>query len=340
MDKVTFQKFSLEVSNIDIPEEELLHYFAELDNTQALDGFAPSVVIDKNAVDLEDVEDSRVEGAVVFGAVNGLSRTRRMLRFERSVKKHKDRPIIVTEGDSWFQFPFLLKDVIDNLSEKFSVYSVGAAGARTSEMVFDKPEYIQALLKAQQIAGRPVDAFAFSSGGNDILGKVDGNRVLEQIVRRHEPGERVSLVNAYQEENLEKQMEFLRVGYEKIIADIRAIKPDLPLFFHSYDRVWPYNQSNPEDQREGKWVQPPLSALGVTHFDDQRLITTDLIERFKNLLQNLSQTHNNVFYVNTGQPLADRLDLWHDEIHPNNKGYKMVAEHFIAAIEEKLPVPA
>ena len=74
----------------------------------------------------------------LFGVVNGLSRSRRKKRFERSVKKHSDRPIIVTEGDSWFQFPFLLKDVIDNLSDHFSIYSVGSAGARTSEMVYEK----------------------------------------------------------------------------------------------------------------------------------------------------------------------------------------------------------
>lgn len=336
MSKETFDKFSEDVSNIDIPEEDLIHYFKEQEQTDKLDGFAPNIVIDENEVDLQDVEDSRVEGAVVFRAVNGLSRNRRKKKFIRSIKKHRDRPIIVTEGDSWFQFPFLLKDVVDNLSDHFSVYSVGAAGARASEMIFEKPEYLQALMKAKEISGRSADAFVFSSGGNDILGKEGDIWMLEQIVRKHQAGETVSLATAYQEENLRKKLEFLRIGYEKVIADIRAINPTLPLFFHSYDSVWPYNNENDQDERKGRWIQPPLNEQGVTKFVDQRLITSDLIGRFKNILQETAKSHSNVFYVDTGQPLADHLDLWHDEIHPNNKGYKIVSKHFVDEINKRL----
>ena len=287
-------------------------------------------------MELENVNDPRVEGAVLFGAANGLSRTRRLLGFQRSVHTRGDRPVVVTEGDSWFQFPFLLKDVVDNLTEHFSVYSLGAAGDTTLNMVFIAPEYQHALIKAEAISGKPVEAFVFSSGGNDILGKSNGKRVLEDIVRKHQANEIVSLDNAFNEKVLERQFNFLRTGYEKVISDIRMTHPELPLFFHSYDRVWPFNPSNPEDGRKGIWVQPPLTAQGVTKFEDQRLITDHLIKKFSVLLQDIAANSTNVYFVDTGQPLADRLDLWHDEIHPTNAGYKLISDKFVSEIKSRL----
>ena len=94
-----------------------------------------------------------------------------------------------------------------------------------------KPEYQQALIKAEEIAGRSIDAFAFSSGGNDILGKEGGARMLEQMVRKHQPGESVSLATSYQEENLIEKLDFLREGYKKVIADIRNDQPNFSNFF-------------------------------------------------------------------------------------------------------------
>jgi len=339
MAKVSFEKFRTEITDIDVPEEKLIKYFeADYPDPDVVDkdGFSPAVRIKDDEVELENVDDPRVEAAVLFGAANGLSRTRRLLGFQRAAKTQKDRPVIVTEGDSWFQFPFLLKDVVDNLSEHFSVYSLGAAGDTTLNMVFEAPEYQQALLKAEAIAGKEVNAFVFSSGGNDILGKSNGVRVLENIVRKHEPGETVSLDSAFNEGSLNKQFNFLRTGYEKVIRDIRTTHPDLPLFFHSYDNVWPYNPENENDKRKGIWVQPPLTAQGVTKFEDQRLITSHLIEKFSSLLKELTVKDPNVFFVDTGQPLADRLDLWHDEIHPNNEGYKLVSDKFVNEIKSRL----
>ena len=45
-------------------------------------------------------------------------------------------PLLAAEGDSWFQFPFVLKDVIDWTFERFAVYcrsEAGDASARLDE---------------------------------------------------------------------------------------------------------------------------------------------------------------------------------------------------------------
>ncbi len=60
---------------------------------------------------LQDVE---VENALKIG--NGLARFRRMQSFSRRLQKGVDQPVLVSEGDSWFQFPFLIREVIDHLN--------------------------------------------------------------------------------------------------------------------------------------------------------------------------------------------------------------------------------
>ena len=73
-----------------------------------------------------------------------------------------------------------------------------------------------------------------------------------------------------------------------------------------------------------------------TKFEDQRLITDHLIKKFSVLLQDIAANSTNVYFVDTGQPLADRLDLWHDEIHPTNAGYKLISDKFVSEIKSRL----
>ena len=342
MNKTTFDQFRLEVNDIDIPESELAKYFLEDDSELAnAAGAGPVIRINTEEVELEDATDPRTEAAVLFGFANNVSRWRRLQKYHRSIEK-SDLPILVTEGDSWFQFPILLDDVVDNLSKDFSVYSMGAAGDTTRNMIFESPEFLLGIREAEKAANKRAAGFVFSSGGNDILGKVDNSedRVLAKIVRKHQTGESFSIENAYDEEQLDLKMRFLRAGYKRLIADIRAVHPNLPLFFHSYDKVWPFDNTNPADKRKGTWVQPPLTAQGVTNINDQRAITNDLISRFRDMLINITNEDRHAHFMDTGQPLANRLDLWHDEIHPNNEGYKIVSEKFAESINQHISVPA
>ena len=215
---------------------------------------------------------------------------------------------------------------------------MGAAGDTTLNMIFKAPEFLLGVREAEQASNRNVAGFLFSSGGNDILGKIPDSeeRVLSKIVRKHEPGEQFSLASAFNEGERKKQFDFLEAGYAKLIADIRAVHPKLPLFFHSYDKVWPFNPANNADDRKGIWVQPPLTQQGIGDFENQRLITTDLINQFKSMLQKIANSHSNVHYMDTGQPLGNDLGLWHDEIHPNNKGYEIVSNVFGNMIADKI----
>ena len=70
-------------------------------------------------------------------------------------------PVLVSEGDSWFQYPIKLEDTIDHLYAKgFAVRSLDAAGDTLENMLKDR-EYVDAIGEAK------ASIFLFSAGGND-----------------------------------------------------------------------------------------------------------------------------------------------------------------------------
>ena len=147
---ISFEEFQQKAEDIEIPDSELARYFQLRDGDDT--DINPTIVLDPGEVAIEQSDDPRTEGAIAFGFANSLSRRRRKRRFKARVDHpdHRHKKVLVTEGDSWFQFPFLLDDVVDHLVENYNVYSVGAAGDSTRNMIFTDPEYLDAIDDAPQ----------------------------------------------------------------------------------------------------------------------------------------------------------------------------------------------
>ena len=78
---------------------------------------------------------------------------------------------IVSEGDSWFQYPFLLDDVIDQLFDQFAIFSLDAAGDLLQDM--KKQDELSGAITAEQ-----PQVVLLSGGGNDLLG--DGRLHIDE----------------------------------------------------------------------------------------------------------------------------------------------------------------
>lgn len=118
---------------------------------------------------------------------NRASRERRHLRFRLRRAAGERLLCLVSEGDSWFQFPFIIEDIIDHLGRDYLVWSLDAAGDTAENMVNRRPEYLHALLARQQDG--PVAAFLFSAAGNDVIGEDElGVPVLSALLKEHVPG--------------------------------------------------------------------------------------------------------------------------------------------------------
>ncbi len=83
---------------------------------------------------------------------------------------------VVSEGDSWFQYPVLLNDVIDQLFDEYAILSFDAAGNLLNDMV-QQNEIVSA------IAAENAHACLLSGGGNDLL----GNGRLKQYLKKFNP---------------------------------------------------------------------------------------------------------------------------------------------------------
>jgi hypothetical protein len=105
----------------------------------------------------------------VMGFVDGLKNNIRKSRFIKKINKDFRKvgnKIILAEGDSWFNYPVILSDVVDwiTMDKKFAVYSLASGGDWLLNMLSQRV-YVEELSVL-----RP-DVFLISGGGNDLVGK-------------------------------------------------------------------------------------------------------------------------------------------------------------------------
>ena len=252
------------------------------------------------------------EAEIAIGMANGWSRMLRRLEFKSKIRKGYAGPVIVSEGDSWFQYPVILHDVIDNLAERFAVLSLGAAGDTLANMRAHR-EYRNA------ISENRADIFLFSASGNDVLGGGD----LAKLLNSFSPG--MELGDVLKAQEVAKVLDFVEENYEAIIRDAISVRPGLRVMFHGYDR--------PVPRRNGKWLGKPMESLGIPP-TLQSSITGHLIDRLNERLSRLeTRFPGQVTHVDCRGRVGGSVGSWYDELHPRNPGYSRVASLFEAQID-------
>lgn len=200
--------------------------------------------------------DSGAEGSLI----DQLNREERNARRDQYLKAIQTRscvgkPILVAEGDSWFQFPgrwFIhlfrlrwihvdaVKDILDQLmaSKRYCVFSLAAGGDWLIKMLRAN-DYVEPLSQIEP------DAFLLSGGGNDLLG--DGRvanmtlhkRRVEPITARH-----ADILEARLKAIQGRHVEFDRVQYEaglvfiakEFVSFLNLILVQYTIFFASIAR--------------------------------------------------------------------------------------------------------
>ena len=292
-----------QLRNFEVTEKALRPYLRiDEDNS---DAFTPIVIIDWNNVD-----DEGIESDVASGFLNRLSRRNRHKRFRQRIKDQPSAIRIVSEGDSWFQYPWLLDDVIDQLFDRYAIYSLGAAGDLLSEMI-EQDEVVEA------VADVSPHFVLLSGGGNDLV----GNRRLENMLYRYEEGRKV---DEYLNEQFDNLLLRIAVMYGEIVKRLVNEFPHIRVLCHSYDYVIPNN---------GKWLGKPMASKGIKNKRLQKNIASVLINRFDDTLLSLVDEFQGVVYRVDCRGAVDDAKLWHDELHPNDNGFKAVANRFEQEID-------
>jgi len=334
-ERISMARLQELMADPDTPESELRYYFTAIPSASR--PFAPAIIPDPAKVDV--AAPDALEGAMLMGWANDLCRARRERLFKRRKAEGDRRLVLVSEGDSWFQFPLLLDDVIDRLLSEYNIWSVDAAGDTLQNMVVANPEYMKALRahKGQ------VRAFLFSGGGNDIVGEDEsGQPVISRIVKRFEQGRPPAWYIDH--EPFAAQLRFIEGCYRQVISTVSAEFPGLPIICHGYDHSIPGGA--PGDNRrpiwasQTEWLGGPLSKdLGIVDHGLQRAIVRLMVDHLNDRLKTLCGGNNpngafrNAWHVDARGVVGSD---WADELHPTDRGFRAVGARFLGVLSRAL----
>jgi hypothetical protein len=274
-----------------------------------------------DAVVLPAGEEATTQASLGLGFLNAVFRARRRRRFERRLRDDPQLPVLVAEGDSWFEYPVWLEDVIDLLSaQKYNVACLSGAGHELVDMVADG-EYAERLRDLID-DGVAVKGFLLSGGGNDIVGDE-----LKQFIKPFETGRPAGWY--LETPAFEAKMQELAQGYRTIVTTLGAIDANLPIFVHGYDYGNPLPDQGFQIPPKDGWLAEPMREQGIHGKPLQKAIVKRMIDRFHDELVQLVAAFPTVHQIDNRGVVGT---LWNDELHPDDVGFGKVGEKFFAAL--------
>lgn len=311
IETIGLEELCLRLADPDTDEKSLIPYLV---TDRPASGMAPVLKPNPATVRIEG-DPLRARADLGLGFLNGVYRKRRENLFRRRLARGDPRPILLAEGDSWFQYPVWLKDVIDCLQDDFVICCLSAAGDTLDNMATRKPEYLKWLRRLTELEKRTVHALLLSAGGNDLVGDQ-----LAGMLNRFEPGRAAAWY--LENEAYHAREDRVLSGYRSILAQVRAEWPELQIVIHGYDHAIPRPPQGFRIPPRDGWLGAPLRAQGISDAPLQQAIVKVMIDRLNMRLEQISLEVPGVDYVDLRTVVAGD---WHDELHPNEAGFARVA---------------
>lgn len=288
--------------------ENLRQYFVVTDTPPAAP-FTPPIGLNESLI--KD-PPTAAEGNAGIALGNALDRAGRQWNFHQRIRSGYNGPIIVSEGDSWFQYPILLDDVIDHINDDYAVFSLGGAGHTLSEMVNVQNEYFDAIQEHE------ADFFLLSGGGNDMLGSGQLERFVKPFQNGMMPADLISRTAFNQ------FRQTIAALYNQVASELTRDFPSLTMLVHGYDYVLP--------RQNGQWLGKPLANLDIPQNLWAQVLAIMINEFNEELLALESRFPGRVFHVDCRNQVGRQLSSWDDELHPKSAGSKRVAARFLERI--------
>lgn len=331
MDKITLEHYEDMVRDIETPEIDIVYYSIIIEGEG---GFDFRIEPDPSKVEIPD--NIATENAVKWA--NEWDRRRRRKKFYHRLEEGAELPILVSEGDSWFQYPIMVTDIIDHLKHEYLIYSVGAAGDTLRNMVRNAPGEMNEYLEALNLMineGRHVSGFLFSGAGNDIIGNDPdtGEPALKQLLKTFN-GNVSDVQGQIDLEAKAQKLNKIEEAYVTVITSIQKTPAlaHVPIFIHGYDNVFPFPYHGESgrrgfNKRKSKWLGGPLDDAGIKDKDLRRNVIMSLIADLNAIMLNLEQKFSNVYFIDCRGSMPNIRD-WNDEIHGTSDGFAKVARRF------------
>ena len=269
--------------------------------------------------------------AETLAAVAATAGLRDMLRpfKERRYRELKNNPayhgpIIVAEGDSWFEY-FMSKDLLMWLGERYAVLSLAKAGDAWSD-IYEQDE----LIRTVEIE-RP-NIVMLSVGGNEVMGSMPSFVDQYDNSPNFDPAGYVNRAFA-------DRLKYVRRMYKVTIQGV--LDRGAQVILHGYDFPDPREWNS-----GGQWIGGPLERLGFGGVGMWRGIANVMVSRFNTMMEQLTAEFrkpdgsNPVHFVKlTGTIGTDDIvagpdrALWVDEIHGTPDGFRDLAKRLSDKID-------
>lgn len=256
---------------------------------------------------------------------------------------HFDRPNIVAEGDSWFEYPRTWKqkpgNIIDHIQRwtkgKANLLRLGSNGDEATAILSAPQRHrLTKLLHDTAKSGRPVDLLLFSAGGNDVVGNWD----IKRFVRPYRAG--VPIDKLFYKTRLDQKVKQIELAYRELMSIRNHYSASTIIVTHTYDRVIPSDIGVRVLGKNitGPWIKPALDDAGFPPGAVQRKAAGYLLGRLRGVqqaLQSSNEARGRFFVVDTHGLVPE--DEWRNEIHPTPKGFKRVAEKVYDRMRAAVP---
>jgi metacaspase-1 len=241
-------------------------------------------------------------------------------------RRHAGFPTALSEGDSWFDYPFFLNlvDLVED-ADLFAHYRLEQSGDTLANMIGTATALRNLRLVVEQV--QPL-CVLFSGGGNDLADK-SGTLFC--------PSDDPDPLTCVDQAAVDELFGFIEERYRALIEQVA---PTAPIITHGYDHFPPSDapvRFNGIRTGIGPWIHPRLVERGIIEPERQRAIARWLVDRFNGILAQLQQERPTDFMYIDLRGVLDIDRDWENEIHPTRAGFRKVANVFVAQVRDRLP---
>jgi len=249
------------------------------------------------------------------------------IRFLEDLNDFPNAPSILSEGDSWFGYPFG-RDLNDQIAElgAFNIRHFEKAG---DELIEDMMDAQQIKLLTKALKNHQFELMIYSGGGNDIVAEN-----LTHYITNDESGSGPhSRINTIATKD---RINALRDNYIQLIDLVNAHQTKCPIIVHGYDRILPSDVGFTVLGFElaGPWVKPTLDKKGVRP-EHQADVINHIMDLFNDMLKKLALDFDEVHFIDLRGTL--KSNEWANEIHPTSKGFEKLAKHYESKLRQLVP---